>query len=362
MKAVTDTLVLVKIAAIAMGLICATPLWAQEGMISAQVPGTGPVDPANWQKLERVLKINNERFSKHLEGASNISVPMAPKEFSWKINWSAQQKYCKAFAQALFTRSPRVEFAKITASHFRDGVPAVKEAIGKTFPKCTTPKADSFIDLGRTLDNVNRQVKGKEPIDYLPTREFIDSAQDKVGYSNHYILDRDYLIKFYPYIYNENEYIHLEGIDFESSLSDPGNLLLLRVAAYRHPHPMNGCPQRGATGWSTANSGQDSIHGQGTWMPSALLLFDGVPVLVEYGTYQNGREYFELSPEQTRFGTKGQRFVSARPLQHDLWTDWALSKVPRQVRFIDENHIYRGESTRPMDYRACVINFDEKSP
>lgn len=57
-----------------------------------------------------------------------------------------------------------------------------------------------------------------------------------------------------------------------------------------------------------------------------------------------------------RWGKPGQKYLLIKSLQHNFWSDWALSPVPETVELRqDENHTQTGL------YASCVINFDSST-
>lgn len=319
-------------------------------MISAEQYGQAVANPEAWKVFQEILNRNNEKFLKHIQDGTNVSVPRSYKEFTWKINWDAQQLYCKDLANALFSRSSRIEFLKPNAIVARDGAAAVNAAINKTFPRCTAQAPDSLTGLQRDFSNINRKAVGLQPIQYLPTRPqamTLPVASDDNELS--YLLNEDYLIQLQvlPRAANIGQLRQLE---------QKGEEISLDVYSIRYPNKKNGCPDAIMNGWSGPNFSADSPAGSSRWMDSAVLMFDGMPVFVEYGVYDFGDKYAP-APVFSRFGKKGQHYIYARPVHHDLWRDWALTAAPKGVVDVDESHNYQS-ATKPMAARACVINFD----
>jgi hypothetical protein len=300
--------------------------------------------PEQWQAFLADWSETKQMFLDHIAGAQNITIPINEKEFDWKVDWAAQQKYCKRIAQIIFEQPQHMEMPLPDVIPARDGIAATYAAIGKAFPKCTK------------LERNTKQFP-PPPDYYFPTRERILGEQynwrperwaKKIkgeGYvEKAYFIGDDYFI---PYSFNR----------------DPENTppLFTFWTAANHPHPINGCPDGG---------GKEGLSGDPTaavgtgrrFRPTIFLKIDNYPVPVQFGVYSYVGTDYEITPRPAskpsvfRWGRTGQRYLVVKSLQHDLWGDWARSPLPAGFGDEDENH------TRTGLYSDCVINFDSPTP
>lgn len=320
--------------------------------------------PKEWAEFLVLHERLQRYFQDHIRGATNITVPMATKEFKWRVNWKAQQAYCKDLAQAIFSRSPRVTYPLPDVIAARDGALAVHDAIGKTFPRCPKYEPGKTDPLQSWVRDANRQLRGQKPVEELPTRKAIDREQSYWDINRKTFLQGAQLTTGYFFGID-----YLLSIDLQETFVDderkdrsedwlpsrPAGVPAMYVSADRHAHRLNGCPED-RNSMSAPNIEPTSWQAGSQFMPAQVIKFDGIPAMIEFGTYPyNGYKIDsrqELFPALERWGLKGQRFLFVRPMHHDLWRDWAVGGQPKNFEHKDENH-------RPDGlYRACVINFD----
>lgn len=313
-----------------------------------------PAYPEQWKKFLDNWNEVNRVFKTHIAGARNISIPINPREFKWKIDWEAQQTYCKSIAKAIFEEPQRVELPLPDAIAARDGVEAVHAAIGRSFPKCTIPvpvwsgpEAMRRIAAGLPVPSTRQGVLFKQSLWNPQKWRGRANASMGVGY---FIAD-DYLLE---YSWHEYEDIfHGREQDRKPQIRQP---LAPRAGWWgpdSHADLVNGCPaNEGGPGGPSFEP--TAAQGFAEWLPTIFLRIDGYPVPVEFGVYgYNGTEPppFKQLPLD-RWGNRGQKFLFVKSLQHDLWGDWAMSPLPADFAYEDENHTGTGL------YKACVINFD----
>jgi hypothetical protein len=295
---------------------------------------TSPADPEMWREFLGDWAELKANFLEHIKGARNISIPIAPNEFDWKVDWEAQQRYCRRIADAIFGDPQRIDFPLPDVMAVRDGVAATYEALGRAFPKCVTPRPGT----DEMLRNIVRGEKGR------PTRRFIDFFRDNwrpekwrgetaIKSRLAYLIGDDYVLK---YSYDRSE---------------PYEALTTVWWAHYRPDPLNGCPSESKSGPTIALA---AVPPYAYFRPSILIKVDDHPVPVDFGTYSypGTEDMQEWVVKDRRWGRAGQKYLVVRSLQHDFWRDWALGALPPEFKHEDENH------TRTGLYSACFINFD----
>ncbi len=88
-----------------------------------------PPDPFRYAQELRIMNKLNSLFTAHVDGARNVTIPIAPEDFNWPIDWDKQQAYCKDVWKALTVeRDKRLKLlGEPTLSVYRDG----EEKFGK---------------------------------------------------------------------------------------------------------------------------------------------------------------------------------------------------------------------------------------
>jgi hypothetical protein len=308
----------------------ATPVTMTKAEVSpSQLPrGTAnaPAYPKQWKKFLDNWNEVNRVFKTHIAGARNISIPTNPREFKWKINWAAQQAYCKSIAQAIFEEPQRFEFALPDVIAARDGVEAAYDAIGNSYPKCTAPGnpvygPESFRPATPSRKNILVEQSQWTPEQWRDP-EFAKKRGGSLSLG--YLVGDDYLLRFSFYDYFDMSKGHSDW--WKNMIRQPK---APRTHWSREPtisrNPANGCP---ATDGGSAGTNVEPTAGQGfgDWMPGVILSIDGYPVPLEFGVYgYNGTEPPPPSfPTTDRWGKRGQKFLFVRSLQHDFWGDWSL--------------------------------------
>lgn len=88
-------------------------------------------------RVEAFKRELRSAFTSHLGGARNAETPFDANEFSWKIDWAAQQKYCSSIAAAIFERGDRINLhLKPDLALYRAEDAENAEVVMKAFPKC----------------------------------------------------------------------------------------------------------------------------------------------------------------------------------------------------------------------------------
>lgn len=295
---------------------------------------TSPVNPEMWREFLGDWAELKANFLEHIKGARNISIPIAPNEFDWKVDWEAQQRYCRRIADAIFGDPQRIDFPLPDVIAVRDGVAATYEALGRALPKCVTPEPG-------TDERLRRLVKREKA---WPTRWSID------------VMQRNWLPeKWRGRTAIKSRLAYLIGddyvLEYSYDRSEPYEVLTTVWRALYRPDPLNGCPSRDKDGPTIDPT---TALGYGYFHPSILVKVDGHPVPVDFGvySYRGAEDIQESLAKDRRWGRAGQKYLIVRSLRHNFWLDWALSAPPPNVDDEDENH------TRTGLYSACFINFD----
>lgn len=295
---------------------------------------TSLANPEMWREFLGDWAELKANLLEHIKGARNISIPIAPNEFDWKVDWEAQQRYCRRIADAIFGDPQRIDFPLPDVMAVRDGVAATYEALGRALPKCVTPEPGTDERLRRIVSGAKKR----------PTRWSIDSMR------------RNWLPeKWRGRTAIESRLAYLIGddyvIEYSYDRSEPYEVLTAVWRALYRPDPLNGCPSGDKSGPTMALTAAPPYA---YFRPSILIKVDDHPVLVDFGAYSypGTEDMQEWVVKDRRWGRAGQKYLIVRSLRHDFWLDWALSAAPPNVDDEDENH------TKTGLYSACFINFD----
>jgi len=327
------------------------------GSLDAELPlaelphGTdeAPAYPEAWYPMRQDFEKLHAAFEKHIDGAKHISIPVAPKEFDWKVDWVAQQAYCKQTADAIFQKPRKAQPAWPDAVAARDGVEHVYEAVGKTFPRCKarTDSTDQILQrmslslpmpLNRNhMDSVR---EGWEPQSWLKNLNKI-----KLGIG--YFTGPSYLVEFF--------FVPAEEL----------------VGPQNHPKFSRRAPDAPVLQWDTsfgvdaktgcstdaalAGPSQDPSNDLGyiDYLPTIFLSIADELIAVEFGAYAYRNQSTEQVSKHTfdRWGRKNEKFLLVNSFRHGFTRDWALS--PPVGDRIGEMDPYPDRGI----HRACVINF-----
>lgn len=191
-------------ACLLLSLLSSMPALSAETTRPRPAETSAPAYPEAWQHFLADWAQVKQNFLAHIAGAQHITIPTNPKEFEWEIDWAAQQAYCQSIAQAIFSEAQRVEFPLPDAIAARDGTQATYNAIGRAFPRCTTPKPNTDQMLQEAISGQPRR----------PTRESLLNEQEswsetslhehpeqlKVEGQTAYHIGDDYFISYWFYL------------------------------------------------------------------------------------------------------------------------------------------------------------------
>jgi len=309
-----------------------------------------PAYPEAWHAFRQKMEAVHASFLEHIKDAKQVDVPIAPEEFTWKVDWKAQQTYCRRIADAIFSRPMKAQLAWPDAMAARDGAEHVYQALGKTFPRCRTTRRRSTDD---TLMLINLDFP--EPL----TRETLQYAQE--NWKVERWVDPRYDIPYVlGYFTGERFLIDLKfagPADAERTADDAGsaartaNPPILEWSSMYGEDKKTGCPTQSTAAGPDKDPSQ--VGGGSYSLPTAFLRFEGEVLPVEFGTYayRDWSSFPSFTKKNYRWGDQGSKLLFVKSLSQGFGLNWALSPVDEEV--LDQKF--------PRNFygvhRSCVINF-----
>lgn len=286
-----------------------------EGVAQALVP----VNSTYWELEQKIVAQRRQEFLAFIGRATNIDTPIAPKQFSWEIDWDAQQAYCKDIADALFKNRSRLSFPEPDFSQFRDPVDKLLPVLDRAMPSCKTDRwrKDKRYYVGRVLGQQEAAAEGRL------------STSPAGNEGERYYASDDGLIR-------ENVRFSTDDIVFHFDGNTPV-----------------GCPDLDIAAVDLGDEPYVATSSPGRFTKTILFAVDGKLTIAVFG-----RRSADPYESQKPFFGANQGFVFAHGLKENLYKYFALTEpesgLVAQGGYSSEDP----ERGHPYHPYGCFINFD----
>ncbi len=325
--------------------------------ITSAAQASIPVDPEGWAAESGFVEAVRKEFLRHIEGATNISIPADPKALEWKINWTKQQAYCNDIAEALFKNTGRLNFPEPSFSATRDLSTKLAEVLEKLPPPVGRRWSLSGHSPQGAVNEFEKAIAAESKRQGNPTRMYRGACNS-------------------PYWHRSYLGIEGNGVYQYTEMVNPKQAGCLDNAALHRPIEITGSYRQllngdwfGSEIWGAFPN--DTSPDDRTEQAAVVLgAVDGSPVIFEFGTYTFPFvKLGEMQPARSNwgkplYGKEGQSYVLVAHPQKNFENKQALGGFAISGP-LPEKQGTRGLNGWPdpkfgndSSRYACFINFD----